>query len=628
MAERVAESLASGRHLLIEAGTGIGKSLAYLLPAILHAVSGDEGPRRVVVSTFTRALQEQLVRHDLPLLERVLEPHGVRFRHALLMGSENYLCLQRLAQARLRAQDEPAEALARHATSALSGLRSAIPFEVPDAVWARVRRDRDVCLGARGPFWDDCLYRRDLILARDAEIVVVNHALFFLDLALGGRILPPHAAVVLDEAHRAEEAAASQFGSRLGPGAVTRLLADLRPAGRGRRRRGPARDSPGTAAAVRREADAFFAAARRLVRDARRPGRAAPLPPGALPREPLLTALDRLKEAMALEEKDAREPEARQSLAALGLRADDLRQRVDRFVRQPDTDAVYWVENRPGPGGAAEDSVFLQAAPIEIAPILRRRLFESGRTVVLTSATLTVAGSFGHARQRLGLTAAMEHSLGSPYDYRRQALLYLPPSVPDPGSDPDAFASAVAEECRALVAASDGGALVLFTSYALLERVHAVLEAEPGMRHRPLLRALPDGPMTALLERFRAGRRGVLLGALGFWQGIDVPGEALRLVVVTRLPFEVPDHPATAARAQAIAARGGDPFLDDSLPEAVLTFRQGFGRLVRSRQDRGVVAVLDPRLRTRAYGATFLESLPSCPRTSSIGDVAAFFRED
>jgi ATP-dependent DNA helicase DinG len=233
MAERVAESLASGRHLLIEAGTGIGKSLAYLLPAILHAVSGDEGPRRVVVSTFTRALQEQLVRHDLPLLERVLEPHGVRFRHALLMGSENYLCLQRLAQARLRAQDEPAEALARHATSALSGLRSAIPFEVPDAVWARVRRDRDVCLGARGPFWDDCLYRRDLILARDAEIVVVNHALFFLDLALGGRILPPHAAVVLDEAHRAEEAAASQFGSRLGPGAVTRLLADLRPAGRG-----------------------------------------------------------------------------------------------------------------------------------------------------------------------------------------------------------------------------------------------------------------------------------------------------------------------------------------------------------------------------------------------------------
>jgi ATP-dependent DNA helicase DinG len=247
--------------------------------------------------------------------------------------------------------------------------------------------------------------------------------------------------------------------------------------------------------------------------------------------------------------------------------------------------------------------------------------------VVLTSATLTVAGSFAHARDRLGLTTADEQALGSPYDYRRQALLYLPPAVPDPGADPDGFAEAVAHESAALVAASDGGALLLFTSYALLERVHAVLATEPGMRDRPLLKALPDGPMTALLERFRSGRRAVLLGALGFWQGIDVPGEALRMVVVTRLPFEVPGHPATAARAAAIAARGGDAFLDDSLPEAVLTFRQGFGRLVRSRQDRGVVAVLDPRLRTRAYGATFLESLPPCPRTSSIEDVAGFFRD-
>jgi ATP-dependent DNA helicase DinG len=627
MAERVAESLASGRHLLIEAGTGIGKSLAYLLPAILHAVSGDEGPRRVVVSTFTRALQEQLARHDLPLLERALEPLGVRFRHALLMGSENYLCVQRLAQARLHGGPGPTDDLARHAQAALSGLRGAIPFEVPDALWARVRRDRDVCLGARGPFWDECLYRRDLMLAREAEIVVVNHALFFLDLALGQRILPPHTAVVLDEAHRAEEAAASQFGTRLGPGAVTRLLGDLRQGDRRRRRRGSEPDPPASAAAVRHEADAFFTAARILLRRAAQgPSRTAALPPGVLPREPLAGALERLEETLARDEKEARDPEAKQTLTALGLRTAELRKGVDLFVRQPDADAVYWVESRTSERDG-DGAVSLQTAPIEIAPILRRRLFESGRTVVLTSATLTVAGSFAHARDRLGLTTADEQALGSPYDYRRQALLYLPPAVPDPGADPDGFAEAVAHESAALVAASDGGALLLFTSYALLERVHAVLATEPGMRDRPLLKALPDGPMTALLERFRSGRRAVLLGALGFWQGIDVPGEALRMVVVTRLPFEVPGHPATAARAAAIAARGGDAFLDDSLPEAVLTFRQGFGRLVRSRQDRGVVAVLDPRLRTRAYGATFLESLPPCPRTSSIEDVAGFFRD-
>ena len=626
MAERVAESLSSGRHLLLEAGTGIGKSLAYLLPAILHAVSGQEGSRRVVVSTFTRALQEQLARHDLPLLERALEPQGVRFRHALLMGSENYLCVQRLAQARLGRADAAGDALARHAETSLSGLRSAIPFDVPETLWTRVRRDREVCLGARGPFWDDCLYRRDLLLAREAEIVVVNHALFFLDLALGQRILPPHAAVVLDEAHRAEEAAAAQFGTRLGPGAFSRLLGDLGPGDR-RRRRGS--EAGASAAALRREADLFFTAARNLVRSSSRgPSRTAPLPAGALPREPLAAALERLQETLTRGETEARDPEERRTLGALGLRAADLRRRLDLFVRQPDTDAVYWIESRRTSEDPEDDAVVLQAAPIEIAPILRRRLFESGRTVVLTSATLTVAGSFAHARDRLGLTTSVEQALGSPYDYRRQALLYLPPVMPDPGSDPDAFAAAVAEECRALVAAADGGVLALFTSYALLDRVHAALAVDPGMRDRPLLRALPDGPMTALLERFRAGRRGVLLGALGFWQGIDVPGEALRLVVVTRLPFEVPDHPATAARAAAIAARGGDAFLDDSLPEAVLTFRQGFGRLVRSRQDKGVVAVLDPRLRTRAYGSTFLASLPSCRQTSSIEEVARFFRDE
>src|SRR6266446_2749356 len=222
MAEEVRRAIAGGRHLLAEAGTGVGKSLAYLVPAVLRAAAGGAGERRVVVATYTRALQEQLVRKDLPLLERALAPFGVPFRHAILMGSENYLCVQRLSQAGVEPALPPApdraqlDSLERHAGTAASGLRSEIPFPVPDAVWAAVRRERDVCLGARGPFWDACLYRRDLLRAREAEILVVNHALFFLDLALGGRILPPHDVAILDEGHRAEEAAAAQFGASLG----------------------------------------------------------------------------------------------------------------------------------------------------------------------------------------------------------------------------------------------------------------------------------------------------------------------------------------------------------------------------------------------------------------------------
>jgi len=643
MARSVADSLDAGRHLLVEAGTGVGKSLAYLAPAILFAAGRTDDPsRRVVVSTFTRALQEQLARKDLPLLERAFEREGIAFRHALLMGSENYLCMQRLDQARRDRSDGELEALEAHAGSAVSGLRSEIPFPVAEGVWGRVRRERDVCLGSRGPFWERCLYRRDLARARDAEVLVVNHALFFLDLASGGRVLPPHGVVVLDEAHRAEEAAAGQFGTRLGPGTVDRFLRDLVPTGRGGarrrrtgreepaplRRRGPGLAAGGArlAAAARQagaEAEEYFASARRLARThAEREGPlAVRLPPGALDPRGVAASFADLEEA--LQEASAASDDLfdRGALAGLRQRAADLRSRLEQFTTQPQPDAIYWIETRGGRG----DGVDLASSPVEVGPILRQALFESGRTVILTSATLSVSGSFAHARDRLGVTASGAESLGSPFDYRRQALLYVPEEMPDPGSDPRGWGEQVSAECRRVIEASDGGALLLFTSWALLERVHRDLAADEKMRDRPLLRHLPDGTATDLLERFRASRRAVLLGALTFWQGVDVPGEALRAVVVTRLPFEVPDHPVARARAAAIAARGGDPFLDDSLPEAILTFRQGFGRLIRSRRDLGCVAVLDPRLRSRAYGARFLESIPPCPVTGSIDEVARFF---
>ena len=656
MAEEVGGTLAAGRHLVVEAGTGVGKSLAYLVPAILWTAGAARGeaPRRIVVSTFTRALQEQLARKDLPLLERLFEPLGIPVRHALLMGGENYLCVQRLdlmtrepGSAGMGNHREVVADLGRHAATAASGLRSEIPFAVPDDLWAAVRRDRDVCLGPRGPFWDSCLYRRDLVRAREAEIVVVNHALFFLDLALGGRILPPHDAVILDEAHRAEEAAAAQFGAMLGRASVARLLRDIAPAGRGARRRRPTH--PGgvvfepavrdAALAVGHDADLFFAEVGRVAADlaarrarAARPGRAATsaraaapastrLPSGALPGDRLRGPLLALAEDLEAQGRGTADPGSAASLQALALRARDLRERLDLFLLQSRDDMVYWAEPDTGRDGTAT----LRAAPIEVATQLRSRLFESGRTVVMTSATLTAAGSFAHIRHRLGLTAAAEAALGSPFDYGRQALLYLPDRMPDPATAAHEYGAAVADQCGALIEASDGGALVLFTSYALLQRVHEALRPESERQGRPLHRHDPNGTATTLLEEFRAGRRGVLLGAMTFWQGIDVPGEALRLVIITRLPFDIPDHPVAEARNAAIRARGGDPFGEDSLPEAILTFRQGFGRLIRAHDDRGVVAVLDPRVRTRGYGAAFLESIPACRRTSSVEEVGRFF---
>jgi ATP-dependent DNA helicase DinG len=647
MAQEVAAALESGRHLLIEAGTGIGKSIAYLLPAILWATRDGPAPpeeRRVVVSTHTRALQEQLARKDLPLLQRALEASGVGFRYALLMGSENYLCVQRLEELRLTRGDlldegtsVIAEALARHARSAISGLRSEIPFAVPEDLWARVRRDREICLGARGPFWESCLYRGDLARAREADLLIVNHALFFLDLKTGGRILPAHAVVILDEAHRVEEAVVSQLGFSVSDRSVARFVEDL---GGGARRRPGTRgggprvlDGAPLAAMgprVRSAAREFFEEVRSrapgLLRDPMASGRAADATTMLVRMRQAGVFHDRLRAPLQEMETTLEErarlasPAEAPVFASLGARARDLRERLTAFLEQRLPDTVYWVEYEGRGRGAS-----LHAAPIEVAHVLRPRLFEAGRRVVLTSATLAAAGSFAHVRGRLGMTGASEVVLGSPYDYERQALLYLPASMPDPAGEPEEFALAVTEECRRLLRASGGGSFVLFTSYALLRRVHEALARDPVLADLELFRHEP-GQASPILERFRMTRKGVLLGTMTFWQGVDVPGEALRLVILTRLPFEVPGHPLSEARAEAIRSRGGDPFTEDALPEAILTFRQGFGRLIRSREDRGVVAILDPRLRTRPYGDQFLESLPRCRRSESPEDTERFLR--
>ena len=641
MAVEVAAALRGGSHLMVEAGTGVGKSLAYLVPAILWALEDDDADgRRVIVSTWTRALQEQLARKDLPFLERALLPAGIAFRHALLMGSENYLCVQRLHELRARRgdlmeddEDRLLRDLASWAESAPTGLRGEIPRAVPAAIWEQVRRDRDLCLGSRGPFWDRCLYRRDLGRAREAQILVVNHALFFLDLASGGRILPPHGAVILDEAHRVEDAASAQLGLSLSHRAVARLLADLAPE-TGRRRGGRARSGGGKPAdPVRIAAARAAGAAETFFRDlleagsglAARPASAGGAwsvrlrRPGLVP-DTLHDPLRELEDALEVSAGKTADPAVSLARQALAARTRDLRERASSFLAQRLAEGVFWIEAV----GTRPASVSLRAVPAEVGPFLRQRLFDSGRSVILTSATLATQGSFAHMRDRLGLPPARALALGSPFDYRRQALLYLAPDIPDPVREPGPFADAVIDRARALIDASDGGAFVLFTSWALLSRAAEMLAADCRRHDRPIFRHAP-GEAASILEQFRGSRRGVLLGTLTFWQGVDVPGEALRSVILTRLPFDSPDDPLTEARGEAIRARGGDPFQELALPGAILTFRQGFGRLIRSRDDRGLVAVLDPRVTTRGYGSGFLESLPDCPRTGDIAEVARFF---
>ncbi len=658
MATEVTTALRDGTHLLVEAGTGVGKSLAYLVPAILWATASadDADQRRVVVSTWTRALQEQLARKDLPFLERALAPAGIVFRHALLMGSENYLCVQRLHELRARqgelledGEDALIRDLASWAETSPTGLRGEIPRAVPAAIWDQVRRDRDLCLGSRGPFWDRCLYRRDLLRAREAQILVVNHALFFLDLASGGRILPPHGAVILDEAHRVEDAASAQLGLTLSHRAVAGLLADLAPE-TGRRRRSRSRSGGGTGGDAVRNAVARAAGAaedffREILatgsslasrggsgrwrawrdnasRTAAGAGWSVRLrQPGLVPNH-LEAPLRDLEIALEESAGKAVDPATTLTRQALAARARDLRERAGAFLAQRLPDGVYWMEAI----GGRPASVSLHAVPAEVGPFLRQRLFDSGRAVVLTSATLTAQGSFAHLRDRLGIVSGRALALGSPFDYRRQALLYLAPDIPDPVREPGGFADAVIARTRQLIDASDGGAFVLFTSWALLARAAEALADDCRRHDRPIFRHSP-GEATSILDRFRSTRRGVLLGTLTFWQGVDVPGDALRSVILTRLPFESPEDPLAEARGEAIRARGGDPFQELSLPGAILTFRQGFGRLIRSHEDRGLVAVLDPRVATRGYGAGFLESLPDCPRTEDIAAVARFFAE-
>ena len=609
MAAAVADVMREGGELLVEAGTGTGKTLAYLIPAILSG-------QRVVVSTGTKNLQEQLFYKDIPLVRKAL---NIPFTACLMKGRGNYLCLARFtqfqAQPAFRFFEESShfETLQRWSRMTKTGDRSEIPH-VPEKLdfWKGISARSENCVGKECPDFDRCYVTKLRQKAAESELIVVNHHLLFADLVVRqgayGEVIPDYDYLVLDEAHQVEDVATANFGLTVSSAAVEELAQDAEKAWSARRERSRARQALTELKRLRGASQELFQTYR--PRDGK-DDRYRLRPKSATPAQERATDLFRRQLSRVREGLEGI-PEPDESSVALSRRAGEIDIDLEVIVSAADPEAVSWCERR-------ERSVALRSSPIRVAPMVRSMLLDRKRAVVLTSATLAVDESFDYVSSRLGVGTDRGRQLPSPFDYQSQALFYVPRHLPPP-KDPGFIGSAT-EEIRSLLRASRGRAFLLFTSFANLHAVRN--EIEPNLPYPLFVQG--DASRGELLDSFRETPGAVLLATSSFWEGVDVMGEQLSLVVIDKLPFAVPSDPLVSARMDWVTGTGGNAFSEYQVPMAILTLKQGLGRLIRSKSDRGVVAVLDSRLSTMAYGKRFVKSLPPFRLTHDRDEVELFF---
>ena len=620
MAKAVEETFNKAQHLIVEAGTGTGKSLAYLIPATLWAIANN---KKVVISTYTKTLQQQILKYDIPFIQEKL---GIPFRYALCMGNENYLSLRRLkrsTQAGLfnkTEEEEQWDAIFNWVSETETGYRNDLPFEVMPQVWEEVGRQRDLCLGKNCETHSSCFYFKERKKWFGAHLLIVNHHLFFANVANSGAVLPQFDAVVFDEAQNLEEAATQFLGLEISNSKIFYLLDRLH---NPRTKKGLLTRIDHAlvphirklAITVRQSAEAFFS---NFIEEYGKENNIFRFYKPPTIDNKIFMPLEALRVGLKSLEVNLQSEEDRIDVAAAAEKCFEFNNTISAILNQNLSGYVYWIEILKRTQFLR---VVLRGVPIHVAEELHTQVFDKLDRIVLTSATLTTHKRFEFIKERLGYKPDEEILLDSPFDYINQALLYTPKDLPEPGSETTHYIEELSNRCRELILASNGNTFILFTSYALLNKVFENLD--DGRLPFPLIRQ-GDLPTNLMIEKFKE-KPSVIFGTNSFWQGVDIPGESLQSVIITKLPFDVPKEPLTEARIEELKRQQIDPFSHYQIPRAIIQLKQGFGRLIRKKTDIGVVSILDSRISRRGYGKQFIASLPTCPVVTEIKEVKYFF---
>ncbi|MBI4242474.1 MAG: ATP-dependent DNA helicase [Planctomycetes bacterium] len=644
MAKLIETSLKEGKHLIVEAGTGVGKSLAYALPCALWPRNNQKS--RIVIATYTKLLQEQLYKHVLPDIRSVLAKYGIDFNYSLLMGSENYLCLRRLGICLKRIKEGNLNAshkdilikLRDWAVETKSGLRRDIPpeisGEISDSLWRKICRDPNSCTWKTCQDEYTCLYKIAYRKARNSNIVVTNQSYLLANVLLNPDNIPKYDAVIVDEAHNLEKVASDLLGFTITKNSIDNLLTDISDLAKCLSMHLKGKDRSRWIAGVdQRVKEAHTAAAlffdelnKKLQFGNHDPDKESNIKYAHVKLPNVVNnfmsipfnSIDKyLQQAI----QNCADPDEKSEFEGGVARCRELLSRITEFLECKSEHNIYWVESRQT---GSESEVSISGSPVEVASYLDTKLFGRIRPVILTSATLTVNKSFDVTKSNLGFSYDNEKLLESTYNYKEQAAIYIAKKMPDPVYNYEAFKEGALDECKKIISNVPGGVFVLFTSWELLKHAKSIL-TKKALGKNVYVQGENGASNMQILQRFKRSGNGVLLGTDTFWQGIDVPGKELVCVIITRLPFNPHNTPLEQARKEFLESNEKSYFSDYSLPRAVIKFRQGFGRLIRNEKDYGVVCILDPRIKTKRYGNTFLNSIPKCADIENLSELKAFY---